>query len=187
MASPFPSRERRVARDEDTLGGVRVAEEVEMYNGADHGVGSVEGEGFAGMESDEYDLQEDGQNTTIMQRAMSTMGMRLNWKTIWPVSEECLIIMRMMTSIDIAFEFYQQYAKHHGFGARRSKSEKRGEVRIRQEFVCHRQGYRSPKFYSMPNRQRPRADTRCGCPARMLLCRDDESGRWNVAYFFRCA
>ncbi|RYR02172.1 hypothetical protein Ahy_B06g081000 isoform B [Arachis hypogaea] len=80
-------------------------------------------------------------------------------------------------AIDIAFEFYQQYAKHHGFGARRSKSEKRGEVRIRQEFVCHRQGYRSPKFYSMPNRQRPRADTRCGCPARMLLCRDDESGR----------
>ncbi|RYR11036.1 hypothetical protein Ahy_B05g079527 [Arachis hypogaea] len=51
--------------------------------------------------------------------------------------------------VDIAFEFYQQYAKHHGFCARRSRSKKCGEVRVRQEFVCHRQGYRSPKFYSM--------------------------------------
>ncbi|XP_072054363.1 protein FAR1-RELATED SEQUENCE 5-like [Arachis hypogaea] len=88
------------------------------------------------------------------------------------------------TDVDIAFEFYQQYAKHHGFGARRSRSEKYGEVRIRQEFVCHRQRYRSLKFYSMPNRKkRPRAETRYGCPARMLLSMDDESGRWHVAYF----
>ncbi|XP_052114427.1 uncharacterized protein LOC107480712 [Arachis duranensis] len=36
----------------------------------------------------------------------------------------------------------------------------------------------------MPNRQkRPRAETRCGCPARMLLSMDDESGRWHVAFF----
>ncbi|XP_057719811.1 protein FAR1-RELATED SEQUENCE 5-like [Arachis stenosperma] len=28
-----------------------------------------------------------------------------------------------------------------------------------------------------------RAETRCGCHARMLLCMDDESGRWHVAYF----
>ncbi|RYR63294.1 hypothetical protein Ahy_A04g021093 [Arachis hypogaea] len=36
----------------------------------------------------------------------------------------------------------------------------------------------------MPNRQkRSRAETRCRCPARMLLCMDDESGRWHVAYF----
>ncbi|XP_016178863.1 protein FAR1-RELATED SEQUENCE 5-like [Arachis ipaensis] len=64
------------------------------------------------------------------------------------------------------------------------QKEKRGEVRIRQEFVCHRQGYRSPKFSLMPNRKkRPRAETRCGCPARMLLRMDNESGRWHVAYF----
>ncbi|XP_025680363.1 protein FAR1-RELATED SEQUENCE 5-like [Arachis hypogaea] len=36
----------------------------------------------------------------------------------------------------------------------------------------------------MPNRQkRPRAETQCGCPARMLLRMDDESGRWHVAFF----
>ncbi|RYR38058.1 hypothetical protein Ahy_A09g043009 [Arachis hypogaea] len=116
------------------------------------------------------------QNTTIMQRPMSTLGMRLNWKTVWTAPEELEsigwidflnlseedVLQFNFADVNIAFEFYQQYAKHHGFGARRSRSEKRGEVRIRQEFVCHRQGYQSPKFYSMPNRQkRPRAETRC--------------------------
>ncbi|RYQ84130.1 hypothetical protein Ahy_B10g103067 isoform C [Arachis hypogaea] len=131
-------------------------------------------------------------NTTIMQRPMSIMGMRLNWKTVRTTPEELEwigwidflnlskedVLRFNFADVDIAFEFYQQYAKYHGFGARRSRNEKRGEVRIRQEFVCHRQGYRSSKFYSMPNRQkRPRAETRCGCPARMLLRMDDESGR----------
>ncbi|QHO57764.1 uncharacterized protein DS421_3g85060 [Arachis hypogaea] len=59
MASPSLSMERRVTGDEDTTGGVRVAEEAEMCDGVDHEVGSFEGEGFAGMESDEYDFQED--------------------------------------------------------------------------------------------------------------------------------
>ncbi|RYR29222.1 hypothetical protein Ahy_B01g053571 [Arachis hypogaea] len=95
------------------------------------------------------------QNTTIMQRPMSTMGMRLNWKIIWMASEESESIGSIdflnlseeevlrfnFTDVNIAFEFYQQYAKHHTFSVRRSRSEKRGKVRIRQEFVCHRQGY----------------------------------------------
>ncbi|RYQ84132.1 hypothetical protein Ahy_B10g103067 isoform A [Arachis hypogaea] len=101
----------------------------------------------------------------------------IGWIDFLNLSKEDVLRFNF-ADVDIAFEFYQQYAKYHGFGARRSRNEKRGEVRIRQEFVCHRQGYRSSKFYSMPNRQkRPRAETRCGCPARMLLRMDDESGR----------
>ncbi|RYR18077.1 hypothetical protein Ahy_B03g062706 [Arachis hypogaea] len=253
MASPSPSMERRseivfevhppilcvslnyrvvavwhrIAGDEDTTGGE-----------ADHGVGSVEGEGFAGLESDEYDLQEDetendhpveGEHSTGMESdendfqeddtehdhhaeadvnngdaveledsldgagAMSEnyaedefyavdSGESIGWIDFLNLSAEDVLRFNF-ADVDIAFEFYQQYAKHHGFGARRSKSEKRGEVRIRQEFVCHRQGFRSPKFYSMPQQKRPRAETRCGCPARMLLRMDDESGRWHVAFF----
>ncbi|QHO13972.1 FAR1 DNA-binding domain protein [Arachis hypogaea] len=180
MASPSPSTERRVAGDEDTTGGVRVAEEVEMCDGADHGVGSVEGEGFAGMESDEYDLQEDetehnhhakadvdnGDAFELEDNLDVVGGMSDNYADddlyavdsgesigsidFLKLSEEEVLRFNF-ADVDIVFEFYQQYAKHHGFGTRRSRSEKRGEVRIRQEFVCHRQGYRSPKFYSMPN------------------------------------
>ncbi|XP_025670587.1 protein FAR1-RELATED SEQUENCE 5-like [Arachis hypogaea] len=184
-----------------------------MSDRAEHGVGSFEGEGSARMESDKYDFQEDetehdhhaeadvdnGDAVELEDSLDGAGGMSDNyaedefyavdsvesigWIDFLNLSEEDVFRFNF-TDVDIAFEFYQQYAKHHGFGARRSRSEKRGEVRIRQEFVCHRQGYRSPKFYSMPNGQkRPRAETRCGCPARMLLRMDDESGRWLVAYF----
>ncbi|KAL4287342.1 hypothetical protein AHAS_Ahas19G0176600 [Arachis hypogaea] len=173
-----------------------------MCNGADDGVGSVEGKGFAGIESDEYDLQEDETEhdhhaeadvNNVVNNLDGIGGMSDNYadddlyavdsgKSIGLIdflnlSEEEVLRFNF-ADVDIAFVFYQQYAKHHGFGARRSRSAKCGEVRIQQEFVCHRQGYRSPKFYPMPNRQkRPRAETRCGCPARMLLRMDDESGR----------
>ncbi|XP_057723744.1 protein FAR1-RELATED SEQUENCE 5-like [Arachis stenosperma] len=239
MASPSPSMERRsaivfevhppilrvslnyrivavwhrVAGDEDTTGGVRVADEAKMSDGADHRVGSVEGERSAGMESDENDFQEDdterdhhaeadvdnGDAVELEDSLDSIGGMSENyaedefyavdsgesigWIDFLNLSAEDVLRFNF-ADVDIAFEFYQQYAKHHGFGVRRSRSEKRGEVRIRQEFVCHRQGFRSPKFYSMPNRQkRPRAKTRCGCSARMLLRMDDESGHWHVAFF----
>ncbi|RYR55795.1 hypothetical protein Ahy_A05g021670 [Arachis hypogaea] len=50
--------------------------------------------------------------------------------------------------------------------------------------MYHRKRFRSVKFYSIPNRQkRPRAETRCGCPARMQVRMDDELGRRYVAYF----
>ncbi|RYR77174.1 hypothetical protein Ahy_A01g001635 [Arachis hypogaea] len=177
----------RVAEDEDTTGGVRVADEAEMSDGADHGVGSVEGERSAGMESDENDFQEDDTEHDHHAEAdvdnEDAVELENSWIDFLNLSAEDVLRFNF-ADVDIAFEFYQQYAKHHGFGARRSRSEKRGEVRIRQEFVCHRQGFRSPKFYSMPNRQKsPRAETRCGCSARMLLHMDDESGRWHVAFF----
>ncbi|QHO27586.1 FAR1 DNA-binding domain protein [Arachis hypogaea] len=170
MDSPSPSMERRVARDEDTPGDVRVAEKAEMYDGADHGVGSVEGEGFAGMVSDEYDLEEDETEHDHHVEADVDNGdaveLEDNLDGVWEMSDNFTnddlyaidssesmvsidflnlskeeVIRFNFADVDIAFEFYQQYAKHHGFSARRSKGEKCGEVRIRQEFVCHRQGY----------------------------------------------
>ncbi|RYR66589.1 hypothetical protein Ahy_A03g012609 [Arachis hypogaea] len=199
----------RIAVDEDTTRGVRVAEEAQMLDGADYGVGSFEGEGSARMESDEYDFQEyetehdhhtetnvdNGDAVELEDNLDGVGGMSDNysdddsyavdsdesigWIDFLNLSEEDVLRFNF-AYVNIAFEFYQQYAKHHGFGARRFRSEKRGEVRIRQEFVCHR----PLKFYSMPNRQkRSRAETRCGCLARMLLCMDDESGHWHVAYF----
>ncbi|XP_020967480.1 uncharacterized protein LOC110266804 [Arachis ipaensis] len=177
--------ERRVAGDEDTTGGE-----------ADHGVGLVEGEGFAGMELDEYNLQEDeiehehlvegegfagmesdeydfqedetehdhhaeadvdnGDMVELEANLDSIGGMSDNcsdddlyavdsgesigWIDFLNLSEEEVLRFNF-TNVDIAFEFYQQYAKYHGVGTRRSRSKKCGEVRIRQEFVCHRQGY----------------------------------------------
>ncbi|RYR76580.1 hypothetical protein Ahy_A01g001162 [Arachis hypogaea] len=80
-------------------------------------------------------------------------GESIGWIDFFNLSEEDVFHFNF-AYVDIIFEFYQQYVKRHDFGARRSRSEKRGEVRIRQEFVCHRQEYHSPKFYSMPNRKK---------------------------------
>ncbi|RYR08240.1 hypothetical protein Ahy_B05g075814 [Arachis hypogaea] len=197
----------RVAGDEDIPGGVRASDEAEMYDGADHGVRSVEGEGFIGMESDEYDLHEDEtehdhhteadvdneDGVELEDNLDHVGGMYDNFldDDLYAVDSDKLIgsidfvnlseeeVCRFnFADVDIVFEFYQQYAKHHGFGARHYRSKKCGKVRIRQEFVCHIQRYRSLKFYSIPNRQkRPRAKTQCGCPARMHVHMDDKSER----------
>ncbi|KAL4344123.1 hypothetical protein AHAS_Ahas11G0146900 [Arachis hypogaea] len=141
-----------------------------MCDGVDHGDGLFEGEGFARMESEEYDLQEDetehdhhaeadvdnGDAVELEDNLDGVGGMSNNYadgdlyavgsaESIGSIdflnlSEEEVLRFNF-TDVNIAFEFYQQYAKHHTFSVRRSRSEKRGKVRIRQEFVCHRQGY----------------------------------------------
>ncbi|RYR78094.1 hypothetical protein Ahy_A01g002832 [Arachis hypogaea] len=192
----------RVARDEDISGGVCIAEEAEMYDGADHGVGLVEGEGFEGIESDDYELHEDETGHDHHAEAdvdsADVVELEDNLDNIGGMSDNfadddlyAIDCGKSINSIDFLnlseeevfrfnfADFYQQYAKHHGFGVRRSRSEKCGE-----EFVCHRQGYRSRRFYSIPNQQkRPKDETQCGCPARMHVCIDDESEHWHVAYF----
>ncbi|RYR65679.1 hypothetical protein Ahy_A03g011607 [Arachis hypogaea] len=225
MASPSPSMERRseivfevhppilrvslnyrivavwhrVAGDEDTTRGE-----------ADHGVGSAEGEGFAGLESDEYDLQEDEtehDHPIVGERSAGFESDENDFQEDDAEHDHHAEAdvdngdaVELENSLDGTGGMSENYAEDEFYAVdsgesiaickapwlRRETFQKRksGEVRIRQEFVCHRQGFRSPKFYSMPNRQkRPRAETQCGCPARMLLRMDDESGRWHVAFF----
>ncbi|KAJ1423163.1 FAR1 DNA-binding domain [Sesbania bispinosa] len=70
-------------------------------------------------------------------------------------------------SRDVAFDFYDMYAKKKGFAARRWNvvKNKNGEV-SQQTFVCFKQGYRLDKYLKRKNQKRvPRALTRCGCNA----------------------
>ncbi|MED6208966.1 hypothetical protein PIB30_050038 [Stylosanthes scabra] len=60
--------------------------------------------------------------------------------------------------IDLAFEFYQSYAKHHGFGGRRSRA-------LRSD------------------NKKPKAETRCGCRATMQVRLDGQSDMYYVAFF----
>ncbi|RYQ84963.1 hypothetical protein Ahy_B10g104477 isoform B [Arachis hypogaea] len=51
-------------------------------------------------------------------------------------------------------------------------------------FVCHRQGFRMEKYYTMEKRKKePRLETRTGCEARMDVKFVPESGRWHIFYF----
>jgi hypothetical protein len=64
-------------------------------------------------------------------------------------------------NLEVAFTFYNWYARMHGFSARKSKvrRNKLNEV-VQQNFVCYREGFRVDRFNNNKIRMREaRADT----------------------------
>ncbi|XP_072064537.1 protein FAR1-RELATED SEQUENCE 5-like [Arachis hypogaea] len=89
------------------------------------------------------------------------------------------------STLQLAFDFYLKYSKSKGFSARKSKTFKNSIGKIyKQKFVCHRQGFREEKYYTMEKRKKePRLETRTGCEARMDVKFVPETGRWHIFYF----
>ncbi|RYR42340.1 hypothetical protein Ahy_A08g038805 [Arachis hypogaea] len=89
------------------------------------------------------------------------------------------------STLQLAFDLYTKYSKSKGFSARKSKTFKNSSGEIyRQMFVCHRQGFRMEKYYTMEKRKKePRLETRTGCEARMDVKFVPEIGRWHIFYF----
>ncbi|XP_025702783.1 protein FAR1-RELATED SEQUENCE 5-like [Arachis hypogaea] len=90
------------------------------------------------------------------------------------------------STLQLAFDFYLKYSKSKDFSARKSKTFKNsiGEI-YKQKFVCHRQGFREEKYYTMEKRKKePRLETRTGCEARMDVKFVPKTGRWHIFYFF---
>ena len=87
--------------------------------------------------------------------------------------------------LEVAFEFYNQFAKLRGFSARKSKTQKNNNLEVvKQIFVCSHQGFRPEELYSMENRKKePRAETRCGCNTRFEAHLELASSKWYVTYF----
>ncbi|QHO58979.1 Putative protein-RELATED SEQUENCE [Arachis hypogaea] len=84
----------------------------------------------------------------------------------------------------VAFDFYNAFAKSKGFSGRKSKTRKHNGIINRQNFVCCREGFRRKKADNMHTRkQEPRAETRCGCKAKVQVSFDVVSGRWIVSKF----
>ena len=93
------------------------------------------------------------------------------------------------TSELAAYQFYNQYAKEHGFSIRKSKS-RRVKCPSKQicfrRFVCSRTVQRSAKYLTMDGRKcnrRPRAETCCHCKARQEVKLDRSTGLWSVGRF----
>ncbi|XP_052113735.1 protein FAR1-RELATED SEQUENCE 5-like [Arachis duranensis] len=89
------------------------------------------------------------------------------------------------SDVDIAFEFYNRYARTRGFSARKNRSRKSraGALKLKN-FVCHREGFRLQNNYGIGNlKRKPTHETRCGCSAMMEIRVDAPSGRWFISYF----
>lgn len=83
-----------------------------------------------------------------------------------------------------AFDFYKEYARRVGFGIRKryaNKSQKTGELTSRK-FCCVKEGLREQDKRDYLTKQ-PRAETRCGCNAHMIISRDRETKKYRVYAF----
>ncbi|QHN78282.1 Putative protein-RELATED SEQUENCE [Arachis hypogaea] len=89
------------------------------------------------------------------------------------------------SDVNIAFEFYNRYARTRGFSAwkNRTRKSRAGALKLKN-FVCHREGFRLPNNYGIGNlKRKPTPETRCGCSAMMEIHVDAPSGHWFISYF----
>ncbi|QHO23422.1 Protein FAR1-RELATED SEQUENCE [Arachis hypogaea] len=96
------------------------------------------------------------------------------------------IMMCHFSDRSVAFLFYSLYAKMNGFAVRKNKIQRNVKNEVtQQEFVCFRQGSRDIGFVNDGLRQKreAKAETRCGCEAKMRVHVHLESGRWIISYF----
>ncbi|KAK7406965.1 hypothetical protein VNO78_08601 [Psophocarpus tetragonolobus] len=91
-------------------------------------------------------------------------------------------------SEEAAKAFYNSYGRRVGFSTRVSmsrRSRRDGSI-IQRSFVCAKEGFRVEKEKHMVDGRvkRPRAETRVGCKA-MLVVKIQDSGRWVVSSFVK--
>ena len=85
---------------------------------------------------------------------------------------------------EIAYDFYNEYDRKAGFSIRKeyvNKCKKIGVVTLRR-FVCTKEGVRG-KDKKDQNIKNPRAETRCGCEARLIIVLNRDSKKYVVSEF----
>ena len=96
------------------------------------------------------------------------------------------IVSKMFADEDEGYQFYNAYVLGKAFSVRKSYVEWNSdhtELTLRR-YVCSRQGYREEKYVKKEiKKQRPRDITRVGCPAKLVIALDRNSGQWYVKNF----
>ncbi|KAL4346308.1 hypothetical protein GQ457_17G007350 [Hibiscus cannabinus] len=81
-----------------------------------------------------------------------------------------------------AWEFYKDYAKISDFSARRATTRKDAVGNVTtQEFCCSRAGFRKSKFSDVDRQRAPRAITRIGCKAKVVVM-STNSNQWRISF-----
>jgi len=96
------------------------------------------------------------------------------------------IVRKIFANEDEGFQFYNTHALGKGFSVRKKYVEwnsEHTELTIRR-YVCSRQGYREEKYVKKEiKKRRPRDITRVGCPAKLVIALDRNTGQWYVKNF----
>ncbi|TVU26328.1 hypothetical protein EJB05_28867, partial [Eragrostis curvula] len=96
------------------------------------------------------------------------------------------IVNKTFASEEEAYSFYNKYAFVKGFGIRRQnvRRAKYSRELLFRRFVCYKQGEREDKYLETEDcSRRPRAQTRCHCPAELAIRLDRSRGVWFVSNF----
>ena len=98
------------------------------------------------------------------------------------------VVSKMFDSEAEGYEFYNKYALEKGFSVRKSYVEWDGSNKyiILRKIVCSREGFHEEKHMKRKmedRKRRPRSLTRVGCNAKLVITRQDETGRWFVKDF----
>ncbi|XP_057740270.1 protein FAR1-RELATED SEQUENCE 11-like [Arachis stenosperma] len=82
------------------------------------------------------------------------------------------------SDVDIAFEFYNSYARTRGFSARKNRIRKsRAGILNLKNFICHREGFIPQNNYDIGNcKKKSISKTRYGCSAMMEIHLDAPGG-----------
>jgi len=96
------------------------------------------------------------------------------------------IVRKIFANEDEGFQFYNTYTLGKGFSVRKSYVEwnsEHTELTLRR-YVCSRQDYREEKYVKKEiKKRRPQDITRVGCPAKLVIALDRNTGQWYVKNF----
>ncbi|XVE91979.1 hypothetical protein REPUB_Repub01dG0057500 [Reevesia pubescens] len=90
-------------------------------------------------------------------------------------------------SLEEALDFYTKYAKHEGFGIRKSRiiKSRTTQLIIGQEFVCSKKGYRAKKNIEREDKTHaPPDETLVGCKAMICVSKKADD-KWLISRFVR--
>ena len=92
----------------------------------------------------------------------------------------------MFADKDEGYQFYNAYALGKGFSVRKSYVEwncDHTELTLRR-YVCSHQSYCEEKYVKKEiKKRRPRDITRVGCPAKLVIALDQNTGQWYMKNF----
>ena len=105
--------------------------------------------------------------------------------TTTPMHMDCMPMKDMeFESEDFAYIFYNNYARTVGFNIRKeyfNTCKETGKLTSRK-FVCSKEGFRKKDKRDCKTKK-PRAETRCGCDACMVIVLDKKINKYVVTNF----
>ncbi|XP_057532184.1 protein FAR1-RELATED SEQUENCE 11-like [Amaranthus tricolor] len=126
---------------------------------------------------------------TIKAKTMPMLDFDLNDTLV--VENDCEpFIGQTFESQEEAYAYYNNYAKRHGYVARKDRSDtnKHGKT-IRRDFYCHRGGKKPLKVVDLSKSQRHKQSSKCECKAHMRITLkkrfDIFPEEWHVTKFVK--